>query len=370
MTEERTSSLEGLTKDDILNKIDEKIVSDHLISSALEGEIKFDDMMVSRLSSQLNTADKIGTLKVRLGINRYDYKVPSGVYAIGNPVMGAPMFVTCNYKLTVDLIRSSLDGYDCFLLILDTDGINVWCAAGKGSFSSRELIYQLHKYQVKKRLGVGSVYLPQLGASSMEPHLVRQYTGIKVHYGPVDGRDLPVFIDKGFKATKEMRTVTFDLKERMILTPLEMILYFKYAVVFMGFSLFLSLISFLLGNEVSMALLVSSAQISLSGLVLSTIIFPLMLPIMPFKSFSYNGYLLGLILLIPIFYKPLFPLISLNIAMAIGMMVMMGYITFNFTGTTPFTSQSGVELEASRFKKEVKGGMSVSLLLLLLEVLF
>ncbi len=306
---------------------------------------------------------------MRLGINRYTYKIPSGVYAIGTPEKGAPMFVTCNYKLTVDLIRSSLADYNCFLLVLDTDGINVWCAAGKGTFSSRELIYQLHKHQVKKTLGVRTVYLPQLGASTMEPHLVRQYTGVQVKYGPVDGKDLPNFIENGFIATKEMRRVTFTLKERMILAPLEMILYSRYAVLFILFTIILNAISSIFARTYTNKMLTSGIEYGVMGLVISTIIFPLMLPILPFKSFSYNGYLLAIILIVRLMMAPIYPQLSLNILFVTVLLLFIGYVTFNYTGSTPFTSQSGVEIEAGRFKKECKISLGICMMLVVLEVL-
>ena len=39
--------------------------------------------------------------------------------------------------MTVDLVRGDLAGVDAWLLVLETYGVNVWCAAGKGTFSHR-----------------------------------------------------------------------------------------------------------------------------------------------------------------------------------------------------------------------------------------
>lgn len=306
---------------------------------------------------------------MRLGIGRYSYKVPTGVYAIGKPETGAAMFVTCNYKLTVDMIRESLKGYNCFLLVLDTNGINVWCAAGKGTFSSRELIYQLHKNDVKNTFGISTVYLPQLGASTMEPHLVRQYSGIQVKYGPVDGKDLSAFIDNDFTATKEMRQVKFRMKERMLLAPLECILYAKYALYFIIYALVLTALSQLINDTYSFNMILSSIGYSVSALMIGTLVFPMLLPVLPFKRFSYNGYLLSLGLIFLLTRRPLYTLLSLNIAFVIGLMMLIAFITFNFTGSTTFTSQSGVEIEAASFKREVKIAGLISILVIVLEVM-
>lgn len=369
MTEERTSSLEGLTKEEILTKENEAHISDQSIQHALDGAVEINNKIIPRLSSDLTAVDRTGTLKMRLGINRSDYKVPTGVYAIGTPVQGATMFVTCNYKLTVDYVRQSLAGQSCFLLVLDTKGINVWCAAGKGTFSSRELIYQLHKHQVKKVLGVRKVYLPQLGASMMEPHLVRKYTGVSVAYGPVRCEDLPEFIHNGFQATKQMRTVTFSLKERLVLAPLETILYAKYVVYTLVVCLMLSLLMTMKGQPFAIEYTVQGCFYGVMALMLGSIIFPMLLPKLPFKYFSHNGYLLSTVVLIPLMLNPIFPSMWLNIIFAGWLITMIGYITFNFTGSTTFTSQSGVEIEAKQYKRFVKGMSMIGVVLIVMEVI-
>ena len=49
------------------------------------------------------------------------------------------MLVTANYKLSFDSLRFALATIDAWLLVTDTRGINVWCAAGKGTFSASEV---------------------------------------------------------------------------------------------------------------------------------------------------------------------------------------------------------------------------------------
>ena len=66
------------------------------------------------------------------------------------------------------------------------------------------------------------IILPQLGAPGVAAHQIKQFTGFKVHYGPVRAADLPAYLDAGLKATKEMRIMTFPLKERAVLIPIEL----------------------------------------------------------------------------------------------------------------------------------------------------
>jgi CO dehydrogenase/acetyl-CoA synthase gamma subunit (corrinoid Fe-S protein) len=54
------------------------------------------------------------------------------------------VLVSANYKLTFDSVRKNLNAFDCWLLILDTKGVNVWCAAGKGTFGTDELVSRIN----------------------------------------------------------------------------------------------------------------------------------------------------------------------------------------------------------------------------------
>src|SRR4030066_353544 len=91
----------------------------------------------------LSFRDIFNGWKVRWGINRMDYKVNPGLYRIGNPCNSAPVLVTANYKLTFDSLRKELTGMDVWILVIDTKGVNVWCAAGKGTFGTEELIHRI-----------------------------------------------------------------------------------------------------------------------------------------------------------------------------------------------------------------------------------
>ncbi len=86
---------------------------------------------IPRVGAKLTRRDWLGTLKARLGVGRMNYKIDPGLYAVASPTAKSPVFVTANYKLSFDHLRRHLGGLDAWLLVLDTKGINVWCAAGK-----------------------------------------------------------------------------------------------------------------------------------------------------------------------------------------------------------------------------------------------
>ena len=82
------------------------------------------------IPTRLSGRDILGAWKVRWGIGRMNYKVEPGLYKVNEADCNSPVLVSANYKLTFDTLRKNLSGLDCWLLILDTRGVNVWCAAG------------------------------------------------------------------------------------------------------------------------------------------------------------------------------------------------------------------------------------------------
>ena len=113
-------------------------------------------------TSDLRLTDRWIHFMARLGINRGKHRVNPGLYALGNPTADSPVFVTANYALSFDVLRSSLYGIDCFILVLDTKGINVWCAAGKGTFGTEELAYRIEVTSLNQVVKHRKLILPQL----------------------------------------------------------------------------------------------------------------------------------------------------------------------------------------------------------------
>ena len=132
-------------------------------------------------------------------------------------------------------MRNSLPGRNAWILVLDTKGINVWCAAGKGTFGTEELVKRIEASGLKEIVSHRSVILPQLGAPGVAAHTVKKLSGFGVRFGPIKAEDLPAYIDAGFKATSKMRLKTFPLKERAVLIPIELVETIKPTVIIAPF---------------------------------------------------------------------------------------------------------------------------------------
>jgi len=138
-----------------------------------------------------------------------------GLIKIGNPDQSSPVFLTCNYHLTVERVKIALRGIDCYLLIANSRGINVWCAATGGHFTNHNVISILKTSGIKKLVEHRKVILPQLAATGIEAKTIQKKTGWKIIWGPVYAKDIPAFTKNNFNKTSGMREVTYPWMQRI-----------------------------------------------------------------------------------------------------------------------------------------------------------
>ncbi len=317
----------------------------------VSGKISTPAGWVPRVETKLTFADTLGTWKARWGINRMHYRVQPGLYAVGNPSPDSPVFVSANYKMSFDRLRASLDGRDGWIMVLDTKGINVWCAAGKGTFGTNEILKRIDAVNLGRVISHRKLILPQLGATGVRAHLVKQMSGFTVIYGPVRAEDIPAFLDAGMKATEAMRRVRFNLIDRIPLIPLEIVSGMKYALIVAVCLFFLSGIGKAgFSTERVMSIGIPSAVLILLVSLAGAIFIPILLPWLPGRPFSSKGFFLGSIFVaaLLIFALPL-PGMFVNWFNAFAWVAIIpavvSFIAMNFTGATTFTSPSGVRRE-------------------------
>jgi hypothetical protein len=227
------------------------------------------------------------------------YTVPAGLYAVGQPGSQSPVLVSANYKLTFDQLRRELAGRDLWLLVLETFGINVWCAAGKGTFGTLELINRINRTGLLTVVDHRTLIVPQLGAPGIAAHELRKATGFSVNYGPIRAEDLPEFLDRGMQVTPAMRRARFDLRDRLVLIPVELVQAWKASLTA---CLLILLVSVLSVRDLSFPSLLSAGFppmiLYLAALVAGSVVTPVLLPWLPGRAFSLKGAQVGLFLAI------------------------------------------------------------------------
>jgi len=303
-----------------------------------------------QVSARLTWADSWGSIKVRWGVGRMNYRVEPGLYALGRPDKDSPVLVTANYKMSFDRLRSALPGHSAWLLVLDTRGVNVWCAAGKGTFGTEELAARLKAGRLAELVAHRRVILPQLAGPGVAAHQVKRLSGFEVAFGPIEARDLPAFLTSG-RAEPRMRLKSFTAWERAVLIPVELVHVLKWG-------LLLALALFFLGGlggpepywakawQDGLFAVAGFAAAVLAGAVLT----PLLLPWLPGRAFSFKGFVAGLALALLLcgwrwagstgWAAGLESAAWLILAPALA-----AFLAMNFTGASTFTSLSGVRKE-------------------------
>ena len=311
---------------------------------------------VRTTTSIVSGADRWDHILARWGVNRSGHRVEPGLYALGNPTQDSPVLVTANYTLSFDALRAALLGLDGYILVLDTMGINVWCAAGKGTFGTDELVHRIESSLLQNVVTHRRLILPQLGAPGVSAHEVKKRVGFTVEYGPVRAADLPKYL-KTRQATPEMRRVRFPLRDRLVLIPVELV----HILVPM---LIAALVLYFLGG------LVASAG-AMAAILSGAVLFPILLPWLPSRAFSTKGFFLGG--LVALLFAAAAILLEPRsawwlragwaLAYLLALPPVTAYLALNFTGASTFTSRSGVRREMSTYIPVIAGTFSAGIIL-------
>ena len=324
--------------------------------------------IVRRVGAEWTFAERVEHFRCRAGAFRMRYLIAPGLYAIGEPDSKSDVFVSANYKLSFDILRRALKGLGAWILVLDTKGINVWCAAGKGTFGTDELVKRIFEARLYEVVEHKRIIVPQLGAPGISAHVVQREAGFRVHYGPVEASDIRAYVNAGYKATPEMREKKFPSVDRLVLIPMELIPamkgYVVYAmIIFIISGLKPSGIAFMDALNGSLPFLFLGFAAIFAGAVLT----PLALLFLPSRSFAVKGWIAGMVMTVAalmtgkghkqtgavfiVLSCVFFPLVS-------------SYVALQFTGSSTYTGMTGVRKEMNYAMPVYIVGAVISVMLL------
>jgi hypothetical protein len=309
------------------------------------------------VSTRLSAGDRVGDIAVRWDVRRNDYKVAPGLYAVGDPSPASPVLVTANYKLTFDELRRELESLDAWIVVLDTKGVNVWCAAGKGTFGTAELLDKIAKLRLGDLVSHNVLILPQLGASGVSAPEIARVSRFRVVWGPVRAADLRAFLAAGMQKTEAMRRVEFRLADRMAVAPVEL----AHAWPFMLGAVALSALGALPFGPLFGPRLAWLLAATVGSILVGSLAFPALLPYLPTKAFSIKGAFLGALwgalcalaeglapALVAAASRPFGGSIGMGAALILVSAPVASFIGLNFTGSSTYTSQGGANLEVEK----------------------
>ena len=309
----------------------------------IHGYMEASGRQIPVLETALSIADHLGSLKVRCNLGRSRYMVLPGLYAAGRPGPGSPVLVTANYKLSLDCLRRELADIAAWILVLDTRGINVWSAAGKGSFSTKELARTIRSTKLTGLVEHRRLVLPQLGAVGVSAPELARLTGFQVSWGPVRAADLPTFLDRGMKKDGAMSRIDFGLIDRIKLIPLELVQAWPLAAVAL---ILAGILAFATGTD-GLKKFAEWTGVLLGIWFTGTAAFPVLLPFLPGLAFAVKGAVLGLAWGITAsVLTGADPVLGLALGLVSASVV--SFLAMNFTGATTFTSQTGALLEVEK----------------------
>jgi len=332
------------------------------------GTYAFNSRTFPQVNAAWKRADHRGQVRSRLGAFRMSYAVMPGLYAKGTPDGNSPVLVSCNYKLSFDIIRRELADINAWILVLDTKGINVWCAAGKGTFGTAEVIHRIQSTGLIGLVDHKKIILPQLGAPGVNAAEVQRRTGMRVYFGPVRAGDIPAYLENNMQADAGMRRITFPIKDRFILTPMEIVPAARPLLIFTVAILLLAGLQprGILFHDMlirGMPLVFLGTASVLAGAFLT----PVLLPFIPFRSFALKGWLMGMAVTAALVYTAQMHggSIPLLLAMLIFFPAAASYLALQFTGATTYTGISGVKKELHYALPVYKGAAILSAMLML-----
>lgn len=229
----------------------------------------------------LSTADHFKGIICWIYAFKRTYAVEPGLYFTGEKYdREAPLLVTSNYLLSALLVYKKIKDLNVRLLVIDTDGINVWCSAGKGRFGNAEILKQLSRYEKELLTGEKCIKLviPKFGMSGVNLRGLRE-AGIQPVIGPLYSTDIPAYLANPPLKDRDRDRVIFGIGMRAFAWLPGLV---QYVSSFTAAAIVLAL----LGFKTSIFMLIALPAI------LGTA-YPALFPYLPGKRFAIKGLWLG-----------------------------------------------------------------------------
>jgi acetyl-CoA decarbonylase/synthase complex subunit gamma len=291
---------------------------------------------------RLTLLDYIKAFVCWLNAFKRTYAIEPGLYYTGGRYdRKSPLIVTSNYFLTVFLVIRRVREFNVRLLVIDTDGINVWCSASEGQFSHDEILKQLGRYQRSlltndRRL---SLILPKLSLAGVNLKTLRK-AKIQPIIGPIYAKDLPTFLSQPPLEDRTKDQVLFGMQSRLYtwLPGLWQSVGYSFAIVLLFW-----------GIEQIWGFPVPVGIVFLTGILATA--YPILFPWIPGVRFAVKGLWMAAIISLGICALTALGVLSLpdlpmTLLFTFGTAVFFG---LSYTGNSAVSNYSRVRKEIARF---------------------
>ena len=148
-------------------------------------------------------------------LRMFPFPAKTGYQKVGKPNKDSPVLLTCNFHLTILRLKKATKGLNYHLLVANSKGINVWCAATGDHLNNHSVISVIKTSGIENKVNHKKIILPQLAAPGVDAKEIQKRIGWKVLWGPVDAKDIPEYFETNFEKTDLMREVEFKLVQRI-----------------------------------------------------------------------------------------------------------------------------------------------------------
>jgi len=259
---------------------------------------------------------------------------PVGLYKVGSPGNDSPILVTGNFELTVRRVCSAVKNFDCWLLVCDSRGVNVWCASMAGHFTTDSVLQAVQRTNLTERAEGRLLILPQLCASSVLPRVLESRTDFHVRFGPLNISDLDTY--RKNPVDPAVRAARFP-----VIARLEMAL---------GSPLMLTIVMILLYNFIGP----NHLPVLVPILYLASLVHGLLFPHRPVKRIGPWALLYGAVwfLVAGLLSRVLFPEHLLRYALSVGLGS--AYLVTEFSGWSPLLKYSFIPRRKPRVEVDAR----------------
>ena len=145
--------------------------------------------------------------------------VEPGLRVIGQPDRNAPVFLTSNFHLTVRRLEKALKEENAYLLVAQTNGINVWCGSCGGELNTHSAITVIKTSRIDERVDHRQIFLPQFSAPGIDRRRLKQETGFAGVFGPAYSKDIPGYLrNRNFVLTHNRAAFALPFRLEMLLS--------------------------------------------------------------------------------------------------------------------------------------------------------
>ena len=303
--------------------------------------------------------------------------IEPGIYQSGSPTRQSPIIVTTNYEYTYFKVMNDLKGIDAWVLCVDSNGINVWCAARGGNFGNTQLIEAVRATGIQHLVDHRLLILPQLAAGGIAIPQLPQTFLFKIRYGPIWSKYLKSYLKTmPSRKPEDMRVAKFNFKKRLEAGVTHATFLLRKFVLIPAILLTLALVILFIINlfflqPIYLQLLETVGWIFLSILITNMVI-ALIFPLVDFtRSFIKKGFYLGAVssLVSMVLFWVFFQSLMLSIANLIYSFWIGYFSTMSFSGYTMASSPREIKAEYPKFTK-INKLLIIVMLISIISIIF